>query len=93
MVGNAYYWAGEVYYTKKLYEKAAIQYLRGFKSFPKGKKAPDTLLKASMSLSRLKKIDDSCNYLRRMMNLFPDMSPSLKTKADQEYNRLSCDKH
>ncbi|AZL15445.1 tol-pal system YbgF family protein [Rickettsiales endosymbiont of Stachyamoeba lipophora] len=91
LVGYAYYWYGETFFSQKLFEKAAIQYLKGFKYFPKGKKAPETLYKASIALGRIKKNKEGCNYIRKMYTLFPDLNANLKAKADREYTRMGCD--
>ncbi|MBN8828518.1 MAG: tol-pal system protein YbgF [Sphingobacteriia bacterium] len=92
LVGNAYYWYGEVFYVKKQYQEAAIQYLKGYKQFPKGKRAPDTLLKLSMSLGQLKKLKEACSTIDKLYDRFPDASASIKSKADKEYKRLGCTK-
>ena len=90
LTSNAYFWYGEIFYTKKSYEKSAIQYLKGYKKFPKGNKASESLLKLAMSLSNLKKAKESCSTLDKLYDRFPDMSASIRTKADREYKRAGC---
>jgi tol-pal system protein YbgF len=92
LVGNAYYWYGESFYSLKRYDQAAIQFLRGYKRFPDGKKAPDSLLKLSMSLKILGKKKEACSALVKMGRQFPKISSSLKSKMKEQYNNIGCDK-
>jgi len=92
LVGNAYYWLGEVHFSKKQYEKAAIKYLKGYKQFAKGKRAPDSLYKLSVSLGNLKKINEACNTLDKLFDRFPDMHANLRNGAQKQYKQLGCKK-
>lgn len=91
-VGYAYYWLGEVYYTRKLYDQSAIQYLKGYKHFPKGRRAPDSLLKLSMALGNMKKFTEACDTLTKLQDRFPNMSDNIKSRANKEYTKLGCPK-
>lgn len=92
LVGNAYYWLGEVHFSKKQYEKAAIKYLKGYKQFAKGKRAPDSLYKLSVSLGNLKKINEACNTLDKLFDRFPDMQTNIRNGAQKQYKQLGCKK-
>ncbi|OJV13854.1 MAG: tol-pal system protein YbgF [Alphaproteobacteria bacterium 33-17] len=92
LVGNAYYWLGEVHSAKKQYEKAAINYLKGYKQFSKGKRAPDSLLKLSIALGKLNKAQEACSTLDKLKDRFPDMNPDIRKKSEKEYKQLGCKK-
>ncbi len=90
LTGGAYYWLGETYYAQNIYDKAAIQFLQSYKNFPKGKKAPESLLKLSMSLGKMKKKKEACAMLGKLNAEFPDSSNALKQRAKEEGTRLGC---
>lgn len=92
LVGNAHYWMGEVYSTKKQYEKAAIHYLKGYKQFSKGKRAPDSLYKLSVALGKIGKVKEACSTIDKLRDRFPDMSQAIRVRADKEYKQLGCRK-
>ncbi|MFZ2007974.1 MAG: tetratricopeptide repeat protein [Stellaceae bacterium] len=48
LAGNAQYWLGQTYYARNKYSEAAAAFAEGFKRFPKGPKAADSLLYLSM---------------------------------------------
>src|SRR5262249_32695705 len=52
MAGNAQYFLGDIYYQRREYAEAATAFADGYKRFPKGPKAADSLLKLSMSLAQ-----------------------------------------
>ena len=70
--GSAHYWLGEIYFSKKEYKKAALEWGEGFEKYPKSIKAPDMLYKLSESLVYLKKIEDSCRALKVFSEEFKD---------------------
>ena len=90
LTGSAYYWLGETYSTQKVYDKAAVQYLRGYKKFPDGAKAPDSLLKLGMSLGKLKKKKEACTIFKKMADEYPDISSSLTQRAQEEAKHVGC---
>lgn len=87
---NAYYWLGEAHYAQNVYDKAAIQFLRAYKSAPTGKKAPESLLKLSMSLGQMKKRKEACATLTKLDDDFPNSPAALKQRAKEESTRLGC---
>lgn len=91
LAGSAYYWLGETYYVQAIYDKAAIQFLQSYKKFPKGKKAPESLLKLAMSLGQLQKRKDGCSALVKLEEEYPSSSRALKQRAKEEQTRLGCE--
>ena len=53
LAGNAQYWNGESYYHRGQHKNAADAFLKGYKKYKSGDKAPETLLKLGMSLAAL----------------------------------------
>lgn len=90
LTGNAYYWLGEAYYAQNAYDKAAVQFLKGYKLYNKGSKAPDSLLKLGSSLAKLKKKKEACATFAKLSNEFPDASSSVAEKAQDEAARIGC---
>lgn len=66
LIGNAYFWYAETFYRRGEFEKAAVDYLKGYRKFPKSPKAPDNLLKLALSLGELKKFKDACAMLGKL---------------------------
>ena len=60
---NAYYWLGEIYYVQKKYEKASVQFLRGYRNFQDQDKAVDNLLKLAMSFAKINKKSEACKNI------------------------------
>lgn len=90
LTGNAFFWLGEAYYAQSAYDKAAVQFLKGYKQSTKGSKAPDSLLKLAISLGKLKKKKEACATFTKLANEFPDASSSVTEKAQEEAARLGC---
>lgn len=74
---NAYYWLGETHYSRKEYDKAAINFLDGKRKFPNSPKAGHSLYKLAMSLYFLGEEKEACitldevekNYLPKDLSL------------------------
>jgi len=93
LVGNAYYWYGESYYALHQYDKASVQFLRGYKLFPEGEKAAESLLRLAMSLGKINKKKEACSSLVRADMQYGDkMSIDVKSKIKEQYFSLGCEK-
>lgn len=90
LIGNAYYWLGETRYIQRDYVKAADSFRQGFEVLPSGPKAPDNLLKLSMTLRALNRNDEACVVLGQIKVKFKDSSTSLLDKVEQERTRIGC---
>lgn len=90
LIGNAYYWLGETYYIRRDYVNAATQFSQGFEALPNGPKAPDNLLKLAISLGALKRNQEACTVLGRLLVKFKGESTAVTQKAEQERNRIGC---
>lgn len=90
LVPNAYYWQGESYYARRDFTKAAEGFRKGYEASPKGNKAPDNLLKLSLSLANLKRKDEACIVLKQISAQYGATAKTTAAKAESEYKRLAC---
>ena len=88
---NARYWLGESFYVREDYNQAASVFVEGYQSSPGGAKAPDNLLKLGMSLSRLSRGDEACATFQELNEKFPEMSGSIKARAQKEWQKAGCE--
>lgn len=90
LAANAQYWLGESYYGRADYKMAAKTFAQGYQTYPKSAKAPDSLLKLGLSLSRLGKKDDACLSLRQLQKDVTDAGNILRQRGDKEIKTLAC---
>jgi tol-pal system protein YbgF len=90
LAGNAQYWLGESLYVRGQYRAAANAFLKGYQSYAKSAKAPESLLKLAMSLQRLGQKDAACSSLGELATKFPNMAAHVKTTAQAERQRAGC---
>lgn len=90
LVPNAYYWQGESYYARRDFTRAAEGFRKGYEAAPKGQKAPDNLLKLSLSLANLKRTQEACIVLKQITAQYGATAKTTAAKADSEYKRLAC---
>lgn len=89
-LSNAYFWYGETFFKRSNFEKAAVNYLKGYKNFPKGEKAPDSLLKLSLSLGSMKKTKEACIMLDKLDNEFKNRAEGSIKRAKEAKNKYGC---
>lgn len=87
---KAYFWYGESFYKRNIFDKAAISYLKGYKQDPKGSKAADSLLKLALSLGSLKKKQDACAMLSKLESEYPNRSADSVKKAKDAKIKFGC---
>lgn len=87
---NAVFWHGETYYVRKNYAEAARIFLDGYKRYPKGNKAPDSLYKLGRSLALINEKKSACATLKKLLKTFPGANPRLKRNAEKEMKNLRC---
>jgi tol-pal system protein YbgF len=90
LAGNAQYWLGEAYFVRGQYKAAASAFLKGYQSYSKSAKAPESLLKLAMSLDRLGQKDAACSSYAELNARFPSAPAHVKTRAQSERQRLGC---
>lgn len=90
LAGNAQYWLGETYYVQGAYDKAAVAFLEGYRTYPKNAKAPDNLLKLGLTMANLEKTREACAAFGRIGSEYPQAPDAIKRRAQSESQRLSC---
>ena len=90
MLSNAYFWYGETFFRRNNFEKAAINYLKGYKQFPKAAKAADSLLKLSLSLDAMGKTKEACAMLGKLEAEFKDRPANSIKRAKDARNKYGC---
>ena len=88
--GNAQYWLGKSFYVRGQYKPAANAFLKGYQSFPKSQKGPDSLLKLGMSLDKLGQRDAACSSIGELSTRFPSAPAHIISRAQSERARLGC---
>ena len=90
LMPNIQYWLGEVYYAKKDFEQAIIEFGEGLKNYPDSIKGPDNMLKLGLSFSNLKKKTEACNVFIELELKYPDASANVLERSIQERKKLGC---
>ena len=91
LAGNAQYWLGETFYVRGMYERAAVAFAKGFKTYKTGLKGPDSLFKLGLTMEKLEKKKEACTAFKNVKKEFPKASDSLLSKAKKEMEKLGCD--
>jgi tol-pal system protein YbgF len=90
LAGNAQFWLGESYFVRGQYKAAAGAFLKGYQTYGRSAKAPDSLLKLAMSLGRLGQKDQSCASFAELNTRYPTASADVKSRAAAERQRSGC---
>ena len=90
LTGNAQYWLGETYYVRRSYQNAAFAFAEGYQRYRKNRKAPDSLLKLGMSLSRMGKRKEACTAFSRFLSKYTRANDRLKARIDRERRQAKC---
>ena len=89
LAGSAQYWLGETYYAQNDFKRAAQSFLQGYKKYPKSRRAPDSLLKLGISLSRLGQAEQACAAYQAVSGEYPKAVDARK-RAQAEAKRAGC---
>lgn len=87
---NAQYWLGEAHFVRGQFKQAAEAFLKGYKTYARSSKAPDSLLKLAMSLDRLGQRDAACSSYSELMSRFPNAPNHIRTRTQTERQRIGC---
>jgi len=80
---NAQFWIGEIYYLKKDFEKAILEYEKAVTKYPEGDKVPAALFKQALSFSELGDKTNTRSLLRKVIERYPHSE-----QADMARKRL-----
>jgi len=87
---SAQYWLGETFYVRQDYQQASVAFADGYKNYPKGNKAPDSLLKLGMSLAAMNKNEDACSVYDRLAKEYPGAPEIVRRRATEEKRKSRC---
>jgi tol-pal system protein YbgF len=90
LTGNAQYWLGETYFARNQYLEAAAAFADGYKRYPKGQKAAETLLDLGRSLGRADQKKNACVALAQLDHEFPNAGAAVKERSASEKKHLGC---
>jgi tol-pal system protein YbgF len=90
LAGNAQYWIGESFYRRGQYKNAADAFLKGYKKYKSGDKAPETLLKLGMSLAALGQKDAACSTFGELKSKYPAAPEPVRDEAKAEQKKARC---
>lgn len=90
LLDNAIYWLGETYYLRKNYQQAAVNFLKGYREYPKGDQAANSLFKLALSLKGMQKEKEACATLDKMKKEYPSADKALLAKVKAEKSALKC---
>jgi len=78
--GNAQYWIGECYYTRRDYGRALAAFAKVVEKYPKGNKAPDALLKIAFSQISLNEPGKARATLESVVEKYPRSPAAAKAR-------------
>jgi tol-pal system protein YbgF len=90
LASNAYYWLGETFFVRNLFEQSAVYFLKGYQNFPKGDKASDNLYKLAVTFSQMNKTKESCASFDKLLKEFPKLSNDMKEQVIIEKAKAKC---
>jgi tol-pal system protein YbgF len=90
LTGSAQYWLGETHFVRSQYMEAAAAFADGYKRYPKGPKAAETLLDLGRSLARADQKKNACVALAQLDHEFPSASAAVKERSAAEKKHLGC---
>ncbi|MFW6077590.1 MAG: tol-pal system protein YbgF [Hyphomicrobiales bacterium] len=89
LASDAHFWLGETYYVQGDYKQAAQSFLKGYKDYPDGRKAPDTLFKLGLSLQQLEQTAQACSTFAEVAKKYPTAA-DVRNEALKEMQRAGC---
>ena len=90
LAADAQYWIGESFYRRGQYKAAADAFLKGYKKYKSGDKAPETLLKLGMSLAALGQKDAACSTFGELKTKFPKAPETVRDEVKAEQKKVRC---
>ncbi len=89
LAGSAQFKLGETYWAEQNYSSSAQAYMNSYKKYPKGRRAPDSLLKLGLSLARLGQKVQACATIGSVDSEFPN-AVEIKKRSQAEFKREGC---
>jgi tol-pal system protein YbgF len=89
LAGQAIYWVGNIDYVRKDYSDAAHTFAEAIKKYPKGARAPDSMLKLGQSLLAMGQKRGGCTALAALKSKYPH-APGATLAAAADAHKVSC---
>jgi tol-pal system protein YbgF len=89
LASDAHYWLGETYFVQGDYKQAAQSFLKGYRGYPEGRKAPETLFKLGLSLQQLEQKPQACSTFAEVAKNYPTAA-NVRNEALKEMQRAGC---
>jgi len=90
LASNAGYWLGESFYARDMYGAAVRAFAGSVRDYRDGRKAPDALLKLSMTLAVLGQTSEACRLLEFLPQEYPNAEAEILSRTDAERRKLVC---
>ncbi len=90
LASNAVFWIAETHYVRKDYKNAIKSYYEAYKAYPRGRKAPDTLLKLAFALGKLREKKSACSALAELESSHGDAEERILKQAAKQKTQLGC---
>ena len=90
LLDNAKYWHAETLYVRGRFAESSAGFADAYQQNTQGTKAPDSLLKLSMSLAALNKTPEACTALAQLKLKYPNASVTVKNRANEQRAKLKC---
>lgn len=90
LMPNIQYWLGEVYYAKKDFQQAVVEFGEGFADYPDSIKGPDNLLKLGLSFSNLDQKNEACSAFYELEVKYKNSPKNVLERSKEERKKLNC---
>ncbi len=90
LVGEAWYWRGQVDSVRGIYDSAARAYIRSLDVDPRGPKAPEAMISLADALTELDLRDDACGQLDEFDRTFKRAPITLTNQAAKVRTAAGC---
>lgn len=81
LADNAQYWIGEIYYAKKEWEQAIVEFNKAVKQYPDGDKVPAALLKEAYAFEKLGSKAEAEVVFNMLIEKYPKSEEAGSAKA------------
>ena len=90
LAGDAQFWLGVTYFERENYRKAAENFLKVYKKYRNGKRAPDSLLRLALSLHKLGERQAACKTFVQLRQKYPNASEAIQNETTSQMKTLRC---
>jgi tol-pal system protein YbgF len=88
---DALYWSGDIAYsTKKDFPAAARDFAELLKKYPKAQRAPDGMLKLSLTLFEMGQSQEGCAAVAALPAKYPNAPPAILARAKSVRDEKKC---